>query len=226
VHWPFVGSHTRGGFIPLQFLGAFWVQLPLQSYLPGWQVLVSQAWPMRESQAVLQVPLWHTFPLLQAEPQQGWLSAPQALHVPLWQTLPELQVVPQQGWPVLPHDTHELPEQIFPLLHDVESQMQLPPEQCRPLLQDICVPPHVPFWQVSFWVQASPSLQVPPVFAGLLHVPVLGLQVPTLWQTSWAVHTTGFWRWQVPMHTSEPLQGLPSSVQVLPLQQAWPWAPH
>lgn len=58
--------------MPPQFLGAFMEQFPAQSYLPGWQVLVSQAWPMRESQAVLQMPLWQTFPMLQLLPlQQG-----------------------------------------------------------------------------------------------------------------------------------------------------------
>jgi hypothetical protein len=79
---------------------------------------------------------------------------------------------------------------------------------------------------VSFWVQASPSLQVPPVLGGLLHVPVDGLQVPTVWQTSSAVQMTGFWCWQVPAQTSEPLHGFASSLQVVPPQQAWPMPPH
>lgn len=55
-----------------------------------------------------------------------------------------------------------------------------PPEQVpRPL-------------QVSAWVQALPSLQEVPLGAlGLLQVPVAVLQVPTEWQASEAVQTTG-----------------------------------
>src|SRR5438876_722700 len=43
-------------------------------------------------------------------------------------------------------------------------------------------PVHVPLWQVSVCVQASPSLQaVPFVFGGFEQTPVLELQVPTSW---------------------------------------------
>jgi len=38
-----------------------------------------------------------------------------------------------------------------------------------------------PSWQVSSWAQASPSLQAVPVLGGLLHVPLVGSQVPALW---------------------------------------------
>jgi hypothetical protein len=49
-----------------------------------------------------------------------------------------------------------------------------------------------PAWQVSFWVQALPSLQAVPLgWAGLEHMPVAGLQVPTAWHWSLAVQTTG-----------------------------------
>lgn len=104
--------------------------------------------------------------------------------------------------------------------------MQLPAEQRSPLEQEIAVPWQVPLWQLSLWVQASPSLQLPPVLGGLVQVPVEGWQAPTLWHTSSALQITGFCRWQVPMQTSEPLQGLASSLQVLPPQQAWPMPPH
>jgi hypothetical protein len=156
---------------------------------------------MRESHAVLQVPLWQT-------------------------RLPELQLPLQQGWLSAPHETQALFTQVLLPEHDDESQTQLPLEQCRPLPQLMGVPAQLPLWQVSFWVQASPSLQVPPVLGGLLQVPVDGLQVPTVWQTSSAVQTTGFWCWQVPTQTSEPLQGFASSLQVVPPQQAWPMPPH
>src|SRR5579883_258743 len=52
-------------------------------------------------------------------------------------------------------------------------------------------PVQVPFWQVSVWVQALPSLQVVPLAAaGLEHWPVVGSQVPATWQGSSALHTT------------------------------------
>jgi len=43
-------------------------------------------------------------------------------------------------------------------------------------------PVHVPPWQVSVCVHASPSLQVvPSAFAGFEHWPVAGLHVPATW---------------------------------------------
>jgi len=43
-------------------------------------------------------------------------------------------------------------------------------------------PAQVPARQTSVWVQALPSLQaVPSFFGGWEHMPVTGLQVPTLW---------------------------------------------
>jgi hypothetical protein len=68
-----------------------------------------------------------------------------------------------------------------------------------------------PLWQVSFWVQALPSLQdVPSPLAGLEHVPVLGLHVPAVWHWSEAVQTTGVPPVQTP------------AVQVVPVVQALP----
>jgi uncharacterized protein YaiE (UPF0345 family) len=42
------------------------------------------------------------------------------------------------------------------------------------------VPAHTPWLQVSLSVHASPSLQLPLFFAMLTHVPVVGLQVPSV----------------------------------------------
>jgi len=54
-------------------------------------------------------------------------------------------------------------------------------------------PMHVPDWQESVCVHASPSLHVVPfAFAGFEHCPVLGLQVPDVWHWSLAVQLTGF----------------------------------
>ena len=39
----------------------------------------------------------------------------------------------------------------------------------------------------------SPVQVVPSTFAGLLHCPVLGSQVPTSWHWSLAVHVTAVW---------------------------------
>jgi len=52
-------------------------------------------------------------------------------------------------------------------------------------------PVQAPAWQVSDCVQAFPSLQaVPSGFAGLVHWPVDGSQVPAVWQPSLAVQDT------------------------------------
>src|SRR5207245_2404935 len=65
---------------------------------------------------------------------------------------------------------------------------------------------------VSVCVQALPSLQeAPSGLAGLLQVPVAGLQVPAVWHWSEAVHTTGFVPTQAPAaQVSVCVQGLPS----------------
>ena len=78
-----------------------------------------------------------------------------------------------------------------------------------------------PAWHLSPSVQALPSLQATPSgLAGLLHVPVLVLQTPALWQESSAVHTTGLPPAQVPFWQVSPtVQGLPS-LQVEPLALA------
>ena len=74
---------------------------------------------MRESQVVLQLPLWQESPLLQVLLRQhGWLRAPQL--------------------------THELFTQVLPPEHEEESQTQPPPEQCSPLAQDSGVPWQLP----------------------------------------------------------------------------------
>ena len=71
---------------------------------------------------------------------------------------------------------------------------------------------HVPLWHVSVCVHALVSLHaVPSGFAGLLHRPVAGLQVPTSWHWSLAVQTTGFDPVHVPLwHASVCVQALPS----------------
>jgi len=71
-------------------------------------------------------------------------------------------------------------------------------------------PVHVPAWQVSACVQASPSLHaVPFAFSGFEHTPEAGLQVPTAWHWSEAVQTTLLPPTQLPFwHVSVWVQAL------------------
>jgi hypothetical protein len=73
-------------------------------------------------------------------------------------------------------------------------------------------PVQAPAWHVSTWVQAFPSLHaVPSVAAGFEHAPVLGLQLPTTWHSSEAVHVTGLAPAQLPAwQVSTWVQALPS----------------
>src|SRR5437879_8131894 len=60
-------------------------------------------------------------------------------------------------------------------------------------------PMQLPAWQVSVWVQASPSAQaLPSAWFGLEHVPLAGSQTPATWHWSSAVQTTGFVPLQAP----------------------------
>jgi hypothetical protein len=76
----------------------------------------------------------------------------------------------------------------------------------------------VPAWQVSVWLQASPSSQpLPFALAGFEQVPVAVSQTPALWHWSEAVHATGLAPWHAPAwHVSDCVQALPSS-HVAPL---------
>src|SRR3989441_1252658 len=74
-------------------------------------------------------------------------------------------------------------------------------------------PTQAPAWQVSLCVHALASLQLVPLgLAGLLQTPVAGLQAPTAWHWSAAVHTTGLAPTQMPAsQASVCVQALPSS---------------
>jgi hypothetical protein len=73
-------------------------------------------------------------------------------------------------------------------------------------------PAHVPFWHVSDWVQALPSLQlVPLVTAGFEQTPLVGSHAPARWHWSLATHTTGLEPVHVPLtHWSVSVQAFPS----------------
>jgi len=73
-------------------------------------------------------------------------------------------------------------------------------------------PVHAPAVHASVWVQTLPSLQAAPSAAiGFEHTPVEGLQTPTTWHWSLAVHVTGLDPAQTPAaHASLWVQALPS----------------
>src|SRR5712691_514515 len=78
-------------------------------------------------------------------------------------------------------------------------------------------PVHEPAWHWSVTVQAFPSSQaVPSGLAGLLHIPVVGSQVPASWHWSSAVQVTGL----VPMHCPDSHASL--CVQAFPSLQVVP----
>ena len=80
------------------------------------------------------------------------------------------------------------------------------------------LPVHVPAWQVSVCVHASPSLQLVPLAAvGFEHVPLVGSHVPAAWHWSLAEHVTGFdpvhvplWQESVCVHALPSLHVVPS----------------
>ena len=80
---------------------------------------------------------------------------------------------------------------------------------------------HVPIWQLSATVHMLPSSQdVPFGFAGLVQVPVVGLQVPAVWHWLGVGQVTGLVPVHVvPMQTSVRVQRSPS-LQARPLRAA------
>src|SRR5437016_3292735 len=84
-------------------------------------------------------------------------------------------------------------------------------------------PMQLPAWQVSVWVQASPSAQaLPSAWFGLEHVPLAGSQTPATWHWSRAVQMTGLapmqlpaWQVSVCVQASPSEQALPSALSGL-----------
>jgi hypothetical protein len=80
------------------------------------------------------------------------------------------------------------------------------------------VPRHVPAWQASVCVQASPSSHgAPETFGGLLQIPVSGLQVPALWHGSDAVQVTAVPALQDPATQKSGVHWLESRSHDVPL---------
>src|SRR3989442_1146213 len=84
------------------------------------------------------------------------------------------------------------------------------------------LPTQLPLWQVSVWVQASPSLHaVPSALVGVEQVPVAGSHVPATWHWSRAVQVTGLlptqlplWQVSVWVQASPSLHAVPSALFV------------
>ena len=133
----------------------------------------------------------------------GHITALPLMQAPPWQVSMSVQALPS----------------VHPAPSDFAGFEQTPPLQVPAswhwscAMQTIGFPPtQLPPWQVSVRVQALPSLQpVPLFFCGFEHVPLAGLQVPTSWHWSCAVHVTGL----APVHAppwqvSVWVQALPS----------------
>jgi hypothetical protein len=96
--------------------------------------------------------------------------------------------------------------QRLPSLHDVPSDLagfeQMPVAGSQvpavwhwswALQTTAFAPVHVPFWQVSVWVQVFSSLHaVPSALAGFEQTPVAGSHVPAAWHWSWALQVRAF----------------------------------
>src|SRR5438132_962729 len=79
------------------------------------------------------------------------------------------------------------------------------------------VPTQAPAWQVSVWVQASPSVHALPFgLAGVEQTPLAGSQTPATWHWSGAAQTTGIaptqapaWQESLCVQASPSLQAVP-----------------
>jgi hypothetical protein len=133
------------------------------------------------------------------------------VHVPVWQVSLCVHALPS---------VHAAPSAFAGLLHTplVVSHVPALWHWSCALQTTGLLPVHVPVWQVSACVHASPSLHAAPLaLAGLLHVPVPELHTPALWHWSCAVQTTGLapvhapvWHVSACVHASPSLHAVPS----------------
>src|SRR5438105_3170984 len=109
---------------------------------------------------------------------------------------------------------HAVPSVWFGLVHMPVAGMQVPAVWHWSLAVQVTglEPVHVPAWQVSLCVHSLPSLQtVLSAWLGLVHMPVVGMQVPAVLHWSRAVQVTGLAPVQVPAwQVSLVVQALPS----------------
>jgi hypothetical protein len=114
--------------------------------------------------------------------------------------------------------SHEAPGAFSGLLQTPLLALHVPTEwHWSEALQTTGLPPEqFPDWQVSVRVQALPSSHWVPLSAGFEQVPLAGLQVPTPWHWSAAIHVTGLeplqdpdWQVSVSVHLSPSLHAVP-----------------
>jgi hypothetical protein len=122
-------------------------------------------------------------------------------------------------WVHLLPSSQKVPSVLIGLLHVPLLVSQTPtPWHWSSAAHTTGLPPlHAPVVHVSVWVHRLPSSHVvPSALLGLLHVPLLVSQTPTLWHWSSAAHTTA----PPPVHT--PVLHVSVLVQALPSLQTLP----
>src|SRR5437667_262470 len=157
----------------LQTTGLEPVQVPL------WQVSVCvQALPSLHAVPLLAFGLEHwPVAVLQVPATWHWSEAVQTtgllpVQSPLWQVSVCVQALPS---------LHAVPSILAGSEHAPVAGLQVPAvwHWSEAVQTTGLAPVHTPLWQVSVWVQPSPSLQaVPSVVGGFEHGPVAGSQVP------------------------------------------------
>ena len=113
-----------------------------------------------------------------------------ATHAPFWHVSACVQTL---------SSLHDAPSTFAGFEHIPVAGSHVPTSWHASLAVHVTVfaPVHTPFWHESCCVHALlSSHDVPFGLAGLEHIPVIGSQVPTSWQTSLAAHVTA-----VPLHT-------------------------
>jgi hypothetical protein len=154
---------------------------------------------------VLQTPAaWHWSSALHT------VAAPPT-QVPLWQVSPFVHALPS---------LHAVPSDLggFEQMPLVVSQMPTLWHWSVAVQTTLLVPVQTPFWQLSLWVQALPSLQAVPLTAGgLEQEPDDGLQVPATWHWSLAEQVVGVPLTQAPAWQLSPIVHALLSEHVVPL---------
>jgi hypothetical protein len=115
----------------------------------------------------------------QTVPQHGWVQHPLLAPSPQ-QVLPDGQQLPLQHAPPL----HAVPFAFSGFEQVPVAGLHVPAvwHWSEAVQTTGLLPVQTPAWQVSVWVQASPSSQgVLFAFGGLEHCPVAGLHVPAVW---------------------------------------------
>src|SRR5439155_544869 len=208
-HSPVPGLHVPASW---HWSGAGQVTELPAVHVPPWQVSLSvQASPSLHPVPSALLGFEHSpVPGLHVPASWHWSGAGQvtelpAVHVPPWQVSLSVQASPS---------LHPAPSALLGFEHSPVPGLHVPASwhwSCAVQVTEVPAV-HVPPWQVSLSVQASPSLHpVPSGLLGLEHSPVAGLHVPASWHWSCAVQTTGSPVHVPPWQVSVCVQASPSS---------------